>query len=234
MAHRPTPRASRSHTIIRTYKHDHTSPGGCGGCFAEVIPRRNILYVVCEQTVQTKHKHNTHIIYIISSSTIRPNPACISFPQPYLLFHSLCISLTVWQTSGSHHPLWDNPYAPPSFDNTTIRDQTITVGQTANLPCTVRNLGDRAVSRQQRERTHTHMHICTRARRSSFAAIRNCTILRFDRAPRLNAGRGYFGNAMGNGAMRCTVFKRDFICSGERFLCVCVCPGRVRFRLANR
>lgn len=53
---------------------------------------------------------------------------------------------TVSGAFGSSHSLWENPYSHPYFDNSTKRDLTITVGQTAQLPCRVRNLGDRAVS----------------------------------------------------------------------------------------
>ncbi|CAO1394787.1 unnamed protein product [Diamesa hyperborea] len=41
---------------------------------------------------------------------------------------------------------WDENYSQPYFDNTTKRDMTVTIGQTALLHCRVRNLGDRAVS----------------------------------------------------------------------------------------
>ncbi|XP_049823832.1 hemicentin-1-like [Aethina tumida] len=41
---------------------------------------------------------------------------------------------------------WDQPFSQPYFDNTTRREITSTVGQTAHLHCRVRNLGDRAVS----------------------------------------------------------------------------------------
>lgn len=49
-----------------------------------------------------------------------------------------------------HHPssYWEQPFSQPYFDNTTKRDTTTTVGQTAFLHCRVRNLGDRAVSFQ--------------------------------------------------------------------------------------
>ncbi|KAF7287718.1 hypothetical protein GWI33_003358 [Rhynchophorus ferrugineus] len=43
-------------------------------------------------------------------------------------------------------PYWDQPFSQPYFDNTTRREYTTTVGQTAHLHCRVRNLGDRAVS----------------------------------------------------------------------------------------
>lgn len=47
-----------------------------------------------------------------------------------------------------HHPssYWDQSFNAPYFDNTTKRETTTTVGQTAYLHCKVRNLGDRAVS----------------------------------------------------------------------------------------
>ena len=40
---------------------------------------------------------------------------------------------------------WEQPFAKPYFENSTKRDVTTTVGQTAYLHCRVRNLGDRAV-----------------------------------------------------------------------------------------
>lgn len=43
---------------------------------------------------------------------------------------------------------WDETYSQPYFDNSTRRDLTVTIGQTALLHCRVRNLGDRAVSPQ--------------------------------------------------------------------------------------
>lgn len=48
-------------------------------------------------------------------------------------------------SQGSHN-YWEQPFTLPYFDNTTRRDITSTVGQTAYLHCRVRNLGDRAVS----------------------------------------------------------------------------------------
>ncbi|KAI4483716.1 hypothetical protein M0804_007976 [Polistes exclamans] len=47
-----------------------------------------------------------------------------------------------------HHSsaYWEQPFSQPYFDNTTKRETTTTVGQTAYLHCRVRNLGDRAVS----------------------------------------------------------------------------------------
>ncbi|XP_054009615.1 uncharacterized protein LOC128892957 isoform X1 [Hylaeus anthracinus] len=47
-----------------------------------------------------------------------------------------------------HHPssYWEQPFNQPYFDNTTKRETTTTVGQTAFLHCGVLNLGDRAVS----------------------------------------------------------------------------------------
>ncbi|CAG7820959.1 unnamed protein product [Allacma fusca] len=41
---------------------------------------------------------------------------------------------------------WEQPFAKPYFENSTKREVTTTVGQTAYLHCRVRNLGDRAVS----------------------------------------------------------------------------------------
>ncbi|CAL8138206.1 unnamed protein product [Orchesella dallaii] len=41
---------------------------------------------------------------------------------------------------------WDQPFSKPYFENSTKREVTTTVGQTAYLHCRVRNLGDRAVS----------------------------------------------------------------------------------------
>lgn len=54
-------------------------------------------------------------------------------------------------TGGSvieHHPssYWEQPFSQPYFDNSTKRETTTTVGQSAYLYCRVRNLGDRAVS----------------------------------------------------------------------------------------
>lgn len=47
--------------------------------------------------------------------------------------------------SDHNAPYWEQPFSQPYFDNTTRRDVTTTVGQTAHLHCRVRNLGDRAV-----------------------------------------------------------------------------------------
>ncbi|KAG8222163.1 hypothetical protein J437_LFUL000744, partial [Ladona fulva] len=44
-----------------------------------------------------------------------------------------------------HTPYWEQPFSQPYFDNSTKRETTTTVGQTAYLHCRVRNLGDRAV-----------------------------------------------------------------------------------------
>lgn len=46
------------------------------------------------------------------------------------------------QTTWEHSQIYSQPY----FDNTTKREVTTTVGQSAYLHCRVRNLGDRAVS----------------------------------------------------------------------------------------
>ncbi|KAJ4433039.1 hypothetical protein ANN_15296 [Periplaneta americana] len=45
-----------------------------------------------------------------------------------------------------HAPYWEQPFSQPYFDNSTRREMTTTVGQSAYLHCRVRNLGDRAVS----------------------------------------------------------------------------------------
>ncbi|XP_021912984.1 limbic system-associated membrane protein-like isoform X2 [Zootermopsis nevadensis] len=45
-----------------------------------------------------------------------------------------------------HAPYWEHPFSQPYFDNSTRREMTTTVGQSAYLHCRVRNLGDRAVS----------------------------------------------------------------------------------------
>ena len=45
-----------------------------------------------------------------------------------------------------HAPYWEQPFSQPYFDNSSRRDMTTTVGQSAYLHCRVRNLGDRAVS----------------------------------------------------------------------------------------
>ncbi|XP_045481839.1 myosin light chain kinase, smooth muscle-like [Harmonia axyridis] len=49
---------------------------------------------------------------------------------------------------GSEHsnPYWEQAFSQPYFDNTTRREVTTTVGQTAHLHCRVGHLGDRAVS----------------------------------------------------------------------------------------
>ncbi|RZF36322.1 hypothetical protein LSTR_LSTR006586 [Laodelphax striatellus] len=47
---------------------------------------------------------------------------------------------------GGSGGYWDQHFSQPYFDNSTRREVTTTVGQAAQLPCRVRNLGDRAVS----------------------------------------------------------------------------------------
>ncbi|KOX69103.1 hypothetical protein WN51_06506 [Melipona quadrifasciata] len=57
-----------------------------------------------------------------------------------------------------HHPsYWEQPFNQPYFDNTTKRDTTTTVGQTAFLPCRVRNLGDRARKRNDRTKVYSEI-----------------------------------------------------------------------------
>lgn len=56
-------------------------------------------------------------------------------------------SVTGAVEGGTDHntAYWEQPFSQPYFDNTTKREVTTTVGQTARLHCRVRNLGDRAV-----------------------------------------------------------------------------------------
>lgn len=58
----------------------------------------------------------------------------------------LCLFSVTVTKSGDVQSYWDSNYSQPYFDNTTKRDITVTIGQTAMLNCKVRNLGDRAVS----------------------------------------------------------------------------------------
>ena len=62
-------------------------------------------------------------------------------------FKTIVFSVIVKSSGGDSQPsYWDETYSQPYFDNTTRRDITVTIGQTAHLHCRVRNLGDRAVS----------------------------------------------------------------------------------------
>ncbi|XP_014212903.1 zwei Ig domain protein zig-8-like [Copidosoma floridanum] len=68
-----------------------------------------------------------------------------------LLHQSECLPKSIsngGNTVVEHHPsaYWDQSFNAPYFDNSTKRETTTTVGQTAYLHCKVRNLGDRAVS----------------------------------------------------------------------------------------
>ncbi|XP_055901885.1 limbic system-associated membrane protein-like [Eupeodes corollae] len=66
-----------------------------------------------------------------------------------LLFTHLLLLMLLGTKSicGDVQPhYWETPYSQPYFDNTTRREVTATVGQSALLHCRVRNLGDRAVS----------------------------------------------------------------------------------------
>ncbi|KAL2751003.1 hemicentin-1-like isoform X1 [Vespula maculifrons] len=65
-----------------------------------------------------------------------------------LLFYLLseCASKSGGSVVEHHSSYWEQPFSQPYFDNTTKRETTTTVGQTAYLYCRVRNLGDRAVS----------------------------------------------------------------------------------------
>lgn len=78
-----------------------------------------------------------HLSYLIISASF------LHFVSATKVYHAI---------ANSHHQSqWENPYSHPYFDNSTKRDVTITVGQTANLPCRVRNLGDRAVSQTTKQ-----------------------------------------------------------------------------------
>ncbi|KAF7385620.1 hypothetical protein HZH68_014050 [Vespula germanica] len=57
-----------------------------------------------------------------------------------------CASKSGGSVVEHHSSYWEQPFSQPYFDNTTKRETTTTVGQTAYLYCRVRNLGDRAVS----------------------------------------------------------------------------------------
>ncbi|XP_063709860.1 protein sidekick-1-like [Culicoides brevitarsis] len=65
-----------------------------------------------------------------------------------LLLHNLLLllSATYALTGETPSSYWETPFAQPYFDNTTKREITATVGQSALLNCRVRNLGDRAVT----------------------------------------------------------------------------------------
>nr|XP_018914408.1 PREDICTED: hemicentin-2-like [Bemisia tabaci] len=62
--------------------------------------------------------------------------SCLHFSSGYVLEPALHMS----------HNYWESTFSQPYFDNSTRREMTTTVGQTAYLHCRVRNLGDRAVS----------------------------------------------------------------------------------------
>lgn len=59
---------------------------------------------------------------------------------------SIIITGGTFQESPTSHSYWDQTFTQPYFDNSTKREVTTTVGQSAYLHCRVRNLGDRAVS----------------------------------------------------------------------------------------
>ncbi|XP_049278709.1 protein sidekick-1-like isoform X1 [Anopheles funestus] len=64
-----------------------------------------------------------------------------------LFFYYFVVIATVLNIiSGEVQSYWEQPFAQPYFDNSTKREVTATVGQSALLHCRVRNLGDRAVS----------------------------------------------------------------------------------------
>ncbi|XP_050101693.1 protein sidekick-1-like [Anopheles aquasalis] len=61
-------------------------------------------------------------------------------------YYFVVISTVLNIISGEVQSYWEQPFAQPYFDNSTKREVTATVGQSALLHCRVRNLGDRAVS----------------------------------------------------------------------------------------
>uniref|UniRef100_A0A182UI98 Ig-like domain-containing protein n=1 Tax=Anopheles melas TaxID=34690 RepID=A0A182UI98_9DIPT len=65
-----------------------------------------------------------------------------------------CISSTLLNIiSGEVQSYWEQPFAQPYFDNSTKREVTATVGQSALLHCRVRNLGDRAREKESESLT---------------------------------------------------------------------------------
>jgi cytochrome c oxidase assembly protein Cox11 len=64
-------------------------------------------------------------------------------PNDHFFLPLITVTIT---KSGDVQSYWDSNYSQPYFDNSTKRDVTVTIGQTAMLHCRVRNLGDRAVS----------------------------------------------------------------------------------------
>uniref|UniRef100_A0A8D8YMS9 Protein sidekick-1 n=1 Tax=Cacopsylla melanoneura TaxID=428564 RepID=A0A8D8YMS9_9HEMI len=68
------------------------------------------------------------------------------FRRRFLVFLILIHTSEAVIDSAPAHNYWEQPFTQPYFDNSTRRDITTTVGQTAYLHCRVRNLGDRAVS----------------------------------------------------------------------------------------
>ncbi|XP_052868648.1 protein sidekick-1-like [Anopheles cruzii] len=61
-------------------------------------------------------------------------------------YYFVVISAVLNIISGEVQSYWEQPFSQPYFDNSTKREVTATVGQSALLHCRVRNLGDRAVS----------------------------------------------------------------------------------------
>ncbi|XP_058061060.1 hemicentin-2-like [Anopheles bellator] len=61
-------------------------------------------------------------------------------------YYFVVISTVLNIISGEVQSYWEQPFSQPYFDNSTKREVTATVGQSALLHCRVRNLGDRAVS----------------------------------------------------------------------------------------
>lgn len=101
----------------------------------------------------------------------------------YVLTGDPSSSLSAASESASAASYWDAPYLQPYFDNTTQRELTATVGQSALLHCRVRNLGDRAVSQliiyltffinlKARLKARTERHICTKGTATSQWSLR--------------------------------------------------------------
>ncbi|XP_052565800.1 protein sidekick-1-like [Culex pipiens pallens] len=63
-----------------------------------------------------------------------------------LFYYCIVIATVLNLINGEVQSYWEQPYSQPYFDNSTKREVTATVGQSALLHCRVRNLGDRAVS----------------------------------------------------------------------------------------
>ncbi|XP_066581023.1 transmembrane and immunoglobulin domain-containing protein 1-like [Prorops nasuta] len=81
-------------------------------------------------------KHNPQRWYLVFLSALT------------LLSHQIECAVKGGGSVVEHHQssYWEQPFSQPYFENTTKRETTTTVGQSAYLHCRVRNLGDRAVA----------------------------------------------------------------------------------------